>query len=1167
MASASDTRRSPAPPSSSPSVDSANVASLRALLTSAHEIYAGHPHSTTSNQLWSVLGSLDRMAARLVETGLVQSVSRDNRQGHHHYTPAAAVTTSAVLEAWLLGGCIAYSLGDMNRAIEWNVRILQVDPNYVEAMSNLAAAFRAQGRDADAEGWWTRAVHLRPAYWDAADHLFSLLCAQQRYADAAKVLNYVERHATSSTSPGVDLARYLAIIHAKGTLFYALEDHLAAAQAFSRVLAHAASGKSPTDDGADTNPLALQQLVDRIRTALQARYGSRLLLTPIEARACLHDVFGGELPGLRTVENSQQRNAIAQTTANTLLTLAKILQDAIAAGNGGSGNGGNKFLKQQPHEHQHADAAENVIGINNNAVSTSKTANLATLVQIMGRVPSTHDVLPMYYLSLALHASPSTANNIGILLASLAPALPIPHEHTLALEYYRFGLSLDPRHPHLYTNLGSLLKDQGRLADAVNMYECAVSCDPNFDIALANLANAVKDQGRVGDAIGYYRRAVAANPRFDEAVCGLANSLSSVCDWAGRGCTGYVETCGVDENSDIVTSKCEGWMMRIVEIVSGQLRSSLTWGTGVIANELPNIVREIVLACGYSSAADPRMKPWLEELARASESGVDEGAKIVEIFEAAARRARWRAYSDRYVHHLEPSSMKPFHRPRLPLSLALPPAPTVLPFHTFTIPFDAVQGREVCRRTALRVSVSTNRYSWLPADVYPPPPPPTEHLRIGYVSSDFNNHPLSHLMQSVFGLHRKSAGSEFPVYGICYATTPSDNSPYRQKIEREAHEFVDISGWSTQAVVERIVEDNIHILVNLNGFTRGARNEIFACRPAPLSISFMGFAGSLGAEWSDYILADRVAVPPDTVRQMRKADAQENKSRILRHHDCKNQDNWVYFEDIVFCKHSFFCCDHRQSAPDAVSSSASADPEDRWNAELVSRRKMRDELFPSLAPGTIILANFNQLYKIDPGVFLTWLRILSRLPNAVLWLLKFPDLGTAHLRSFATRWAGPEVANRIIFTDVASKDVHLLRCRIPDLVLDTPECNAHTTATDVIWAGTPILTFPRHRHKMCSRIAASVITSAADRAEDADRLIAQSEEEYEVTAVELCLNDGEELLQLRKRLFLSREKSPIFDTPRWTRDLEKTYWMMWNRWVDKGGAVTVEEDPDRNLYI
>ncbi|KAK9356632.1 glycosyl transferase family 41-domain-containing protein [Lipomyces doorenjongii] len=1132
-------RLHPPSPHLIPADNAPTTSSLQQLLAHAHDRYAAHPHSTSRDELWRVLTRLDEWTTKMVDHGYVQPLQTTAH--HHQQQQQQQNRTSSILEAWLLGGCIAYSLGDMPRAIEWNYRILRVDPNYVESMSNLAAALRALRRNAEAEAWWTRAVHLRPTYWDAADHLFSLLCAQHRYADAANVLAYVEQHAVPTSVHAADLARYLAIIHAKGTLLYALGNHVAAADAFARVLALAAGYADPEYDAPDSK-VTLGRLMQRARSALASKRNGRLLLTPHEAQGCLADVFDGDLPGMRSVADAQHRQSIAQTTANTLLTLAKILQDAIAAGVAG---GDSSNANQQ-------------------ASTDGKTANATTLVQITGRIPSAFDVLPLYYLSLALHPSPSTANNIGILLASLAPALPMPTEHCLALEYYRYGLSLDSRHPHLYTNLGSLLKDQGRLVHAVAMYERAVACDPNFDIALANLANAVKDQGRVADAIGYYRRAVAANPGFDEAACGLSNALNSVCDWTGRGSCG-VEVRGVDTEGNVCLNRTEGWMARILTIIDTQLNSALAWGRGVIGTEYTKIVQEIVLACEYAGMDDPRLTPWLGELNAAQQSGHDEGAKLIELFEVAARRARWRWFNDLYGDgHAEE---KPnYHRPQLPDSLSLPAAPTVLPFHTFTIPFTAVQVREICRRTALRVSVTAMRYPWLPKNVYPPPPPPDPYLKVGYISSDFNNHPLSHLMQSVFGLHRHSTGTSHPVYGICYATTPSDGTSYRQKIEMDANEFVDVSAWSTQAVVERIVRDGIHVLVNLNGFTRGARNEIFACRPAPLSIAFMGFAGSLGAEWSDYILADSVTMPPSAVRHQRP----ENRDRILRHHDCINQNSWAYFEDVVFCKNSFFCCDHRQSAPDAKADSIQTDDDTRWNTELQRRETMRADLFPNLAPGTIILANFNQLYKIDPSIFVTWLRILARVPNAILWLLKFPDLGSTHLLSFAERWAGAEVARRVIFTDVAGKDTHLLRSRVPDLFLDTPECNAHTTATDVIWAGTPILTFPRYDHKMCSRIAASVVVSASTAgASLPQRLIVSSEVQYEERAVEICSAGGTtgELLRLRKELFLGRSKAAIFDTPRWTRDIEKAYWMMWNRWVKNGGAVTMGEDEDRNLYL
>ncbi len=207
-----------------------------------------------------------------------------------------------------------------------------------------------------------------------------------------------------------------------------------------------------------------------------------------------------------------------------------------------------------------------------------------------------------------------------------------------------------------------------------------------------------------------------------------------------------------------------------------------------------------------------------------------------------------------------------------------------------------------------------------------------------------------------------------------------------------------------------------------------------------------------------------------------------------------------------------------------------------------------------------------------PTTFRTWLRILSRIPKAVLWLLRFPDLGEDNLRETAMRWVGTEVASRLIFTDVAPKHQHISRARVCDLFLDTPECNAHTTAADVLWSGTPLLTLPRYEYKMCSRMAASILRGALPRNTDGDRaadeLIADSDKAYEEQAVELgsdlvySTNVGMQgmgkgrLMELRKLLYESRWTSALFDTRRWVRDLESAYSEAWRRWVaGEGGDI------------
>jgi predicted O-linked N-acetylglucosamine transferase (SPINDLY family) len=435
-------------------------------------------------------------------------------------------------------------------------------------------------------------------------------------------------------------------------------------------------------------------------------------------------------------------------------------------------------------------------------------------------------------------------------------------------------------------------------------------------------------------------------------------------------------------------------------------------------------------------------------------------------------------------------------------------------------------------------------------------------------------------MQSVFGLHDPTKAKAH-----CYATTPSDGSIHRHQIEREAPVFRDVSSWSSQEIVEQIVRDGIHILVNLNGYTRGARNEIFAARPAPIQMSFMGFAGTLGAEWCDYLLADETAVPRSTLRPMRSNVTVADVFEDGMYEEEEREDDWVYSENLIYCRDTFFCCDHAQSC----------DPLDRtstWEDEQQQRWDMRRRIFPGLPDNFIILGNFNQLYKIEPTTFRSWLRILSRVPNAILWLLKFPDIGEENLRKAALDWGGPAVASRIVFTDVAPKQEHISRARVCDLFLDTPECNAHTTAADILWSSTPLLTLPRYPYKMCSRMAASILKGALPRGAEGEKaaaeLIASDEEQYEAFAVRLAsslrytmipranllpptpslsslssastatlqlqnpLPYGEgtgRLAELRRLLFDSKWTCALFDTKRWVSELERAYDEAWRHWV------------------
>jgi tetratricopeptide (TPR) repeat protein len=988
------------------------------------------------------------------------SVTSANSSLRHDIPPS--MTAASALEAltkhceeskwnWidgiLLGGCFAYALGDYQKAQDWYKHILTLDKEHVEAISNLAATLLALQHKREAESYWRQAVKLRPSYFEAVEHLIGLLCSDQRAKEAVQVIEEVERslrfakkanalrsldlqseRSTSTVSespslseasdrpvfefdgedesvfkdldelpgsdqpgfgssgyaiPGCDNGRILALVHAKGNMLYALGDNAGAARAFEIAVLIGAGNQIQGIDGLIKRILSVVGYDQAERSPGGRRVtpsSDPILLPPDSATKTGQLCFPshGQLPGLKYVPDGLARKAAISTTSNSLLSLAKIFQDGMATSSPKAG------------VHQSSYGVR--------------------------------EILALYYLSLSLQPSPSTANNVGILLASVqqsAPSKPIAASHSafhpqipglvpgsgvaLALAYYYYGLQLDKRHAHLYTNLGSLLKDIGQLDVAIQMYEQAVQCDQNFDIALANLANAVKDKGRISDAILYYKRAVKASPDFAEAVCGLANALNSVCGWNGRG--GIADNLGardrwhVDESGMLLDAKIpgassSGWIHKVVKLVEKQLADGEGWGRGAIDDSfIQDIVRPLALTDGSAQDVRERRKNMTGVLTK-WRGQKWEGARVIRLVERAIRRMTWQWYQDRYVTRTQ-RSPESYKRPQLPAALSVPAAPTVLPFHTFTCPMSAKQIRLISQRNGLRISCSTLRVPWLPATVYQPPPPPQPYLKVGYVSSDFNNHPLAHLMQSVFGLHDRTR-----VKAFCYATTCSDQSEHRRQIEREAPVFHDASSWSAERLVSQIIKDGIHVLINLNGYTRGARNEVFAARPAPIQMAFMGFAGTLGAEWCDYLLADDTAVPPDTLRQWRRNITLEDA--LVDENSGGSDEDWIYGENIVFCRDTFFCCDHRQSAPDSQGRQPT------WEEEQERRWAMRKEIFPDLPDNAIILGNFNQLYKVCLAVSRTSHSMLIHLDRAhdFPYLASYPG-ASSQCHPMATSVPGP----------------------------------------------------------------------------------------------------------------------------------------------------------------
>ncbi|MFT3735844.1 MAG: tetratricopeptide repeat protein [Rhodocyclaceae bacterium] len=373
-----------------------------------------------------------------------------------------------------------------------------------------------------------------------------------------------------------------------------------------------------------------------------------------------------------------------------------------------------------------------------------------------------------------------------------------------------------------------------------------------------------------------------------------------------------------------------------------------------------------------------------------------------------------------------------------------------------------------------------------------PPPPPcsrvpevgTQQIRLGYVAGEFRNQATSILAVELFELHDKE---RFKVFA--FDSGWDDGSPVRKRLAAAFDEIVDVGGMADRDVADEIRKRKIDILVNLNGYFGLARNAVFCMRPSPIQVNYLGFPGTLGSASLDYIIGDEWVTPE-------KYDK-------------------AYVEKVVRLPDSYQVNDSK-----------------RQIAQQIETRQQY-----GLPEDAFVYCCFNNCYKITPEIFEVWMRVLSRVPGSVLWLLRDSEDSVVNLRREAAS-RGVD-AQRLIFAERAQTEQHLARHALADLFLDTLPYNAHTTASDALWAGLPLLTCPGETFP--SRVAASLLAAVG-----LVELIAGSLTEYEDKAVALA--GGPELMSLRNRLVQGRSAVPLFNTLRYTRHLESAYEQMFQRW-------------------
>ncbi|MBS0316498.1 MAG: tetratricopeptide repeat protein [Proteobacteria bacterium] len=356
-------------------------------------------------------------------------------------------------------------------------------------------------------------------------------------------------------------------------------------------------------------------------------------------------------------------------------------------------------------------------------------------------------------------------------------------------------------------------------------------------------------------------------------------------------------------------------------------------------------------------------------------------------------------------------------------------------------------------------------------------------LRVGYVSADFHEHATSILMAEMLEQHDRA---HFAV--TLYSHGASDDTGMRRRIERSSETFVDVQGLSDGEIAQRIRDDGIDLLIDLKGHTYNGRLGIFAHRPAPLQVSFLGLPGTTGADFIDYVIGDPVVTP--------LAHAAHFSEKIAQMPVCYQPN------------------DRRRPLPAPPGRAAVGLPEDG-----------------------LVLCGFNQAYKISPQVMDTWCGFLRELPQAVLWLLDWAPQARAHIEAEAERRGIPR--QRLVWAPRRSPADHLARLQHADLFIDTWPCNGHTTVSDALWAGVPVVSFAGDT--FASRVATSLLHAVG-----LPELACADQAGYECKVLQLA-RDPQARARLRQRLVEARLSAPLFDSLRFTRDIEALYRRMWDR--------------------
>jgi len=617
-------------------------------------------------------------------------------------------------------------------------------------------------------------------------------------------------------------------------------------------------------------------------------------------------------------------------------------------------------------------------------------------------------------------------------------------------------VSIKSDHAEAINNRGVLFKIMGWLDEALICYSDAMELKPKNAEFIVNRANTLRDLGRNEEALAFYGDAISIRPDYAEALLNQGVAFQELRKFE-EALSCYGRVIELSKSSPEAFNNKGGVLQEL-----GHLESALDCYESAIRLR-PDYVQAFV---NRASVFQELMHPGRAFDDYKQASAIDSNFEFLAglALHSQLRLCDWTGLSSQLMA-IEAGI-------RQGRSVASP----------FVVL--AVLDNPELQLLASRIIVNAKNLDHS-RKVEFGSPVAGKKIRIGYFSADFYNHATTYLMAELFESHDPN---RFEVYGFSFG--PNTDDEMHRRIKTGFYRFLDVSDKSDREISRISREIGIEIAIDLKGFTHGARTRIFGERCAPIQVNYLGYPGTIGASFIDYIIADRAVIPEES-----------------RKH---------YAEKVVYLPGSYQVND--------------------------STRRISDRVFHRSDAGLpehgFVFCCFNNSYKILPEMFDVWMRLLRTVKDSVLWLLEDNLIAVRNLRLAAvSRDVDP---TRLVFAKRLPNAEHLARHRLADLFLDTFPCNAHTTMSDALWSGLPALTLLGQ--SFSARVAASLLAAV-----DLSELIAETFAQYESKAIELATNSLL-LAGLRTRLDRTKQTSGLFDGKRFARDFEIALVLMSERY-------------------